>query len=75
MAKINPKRIYTTQKIDLDFAKEMREIGKLRYMKGLEKKEPKLTEMTRLLRRTPSYQQSLIDLKVKPRKEDIKKIW
>lgn len=71
MAKINRIRPWTTQKIDSTFAKQMREIGKIRYMKGLEKKEPKITEMTRLLMRTPSYQQSIIDLKTKPRKENI----
>lgn len=74
MAKVNPVRPWTTQKIDSTFAKQMREIGKIRYIKGLEKKEPKITEMTRLLMRTPSYQQSLFDLKNKPRKENLPKI-
>jgi len=72
MAKINPKRSYKTVKVDTDFAKEMKELAKFRYFKGLEKvKEPSLPEITRLLRRTNSYKGSIFELKTKPRKEEI----
>ena len=71
MAKINPKRSWTTQKIDSNFAKELREIAKLRYVKNLEKKEPRLPEMTRLVYRQPEFKQILEKLKTYPRKEDL----
>ena len=64
-------RNYTTEKIDVDFKKEMRELAKLRYFKNLERREPSLPEMTRLLRRSPSWQNVVLDLKTKPKKEDL----
>jgi hypothetical protein len=72
MAIINPIRKWTTQKVDSDFAKIMREAAKERYIKNLEKKEPKLTEMTRLLMRTQAFKTAIFELKTKPRKEDLK---
>lgn len=72
MAIINPIRKWTTQKVDTNFATEMRELAKERYMKNLEKREPKLPEMTRLLRKTTSWKNVMLELKTKPRKEDIK---
>lgn len=71
MAKINPIRKYKTSKVDADFEKELRALAKERYMKNLEKQEPKLPEMTRLLRKTQGYKQSIFELKTKPRKEDL----
>ena len=64
------KGTYTTTKADRDFIKEMKELAKFRYFNNLAKKEPSITEMTRLLRRTTGYQQSKFELKTKPKKED-----
>lgn len=66
------KRIYP-QRVDPDFVKEMRALAKSRYFKNLAKKEPSLTEMTRLLRRTQGYKIATEELKTKPRKEDVQK--
>ena len=70
MAQPTSKKNYRTEKIDSDFVREMRELAKFRYMKNLAKQEPKLTKMTRLLRRTDGYKQSLFELKTKPERED-----
>jgi len=59
------------QRSDPDFVKEMKELAKLRYFKNLEKREPSFSEMTRLVRRTPGWQQVIFDLKTKPRKENV----
>lgn len=72
MAVMNRKKPWTTVKVDTDFAREMQELAKLRYFKGLAKKEPSLPEMTRLMRRTYNYQWVLSELKTKPRKEDMR---
>ena len=56
---------------DPEFIREMKELAKFRYFKNLEKKEPSLAEMTRLLRRTDAWKQGIIELKTKPRKENI----
>lgn len=71
MAIINPKRKWTTQKIDNDFAKIMRDAAKERYVKNLEKKLPTIPTMTRLLMRTQSFKNAMFELKTKPRKEDM----
>ena len=59
------------QRVDPEFLKEMKELAKMRYLKNLEKTEPKFPEMTRLIRRSPAWQQVLFDLKTKPRKENL----
>ena len=71
MANINRKIISKVSRVDPEFEKEMRELAKFRYMKNLEKQEPKLSEMTRLLRRTDAWKQGIFELKTKPRKEDL----
>lgn len=63
-------RTYRTEKIDSEFQKEMRELAKFRYFKNLSKKEPSLPKMTRLLRRTDGYKQSMLELKNKPERDD-----
>lgn len=58
------------QRIDPDFAKEMKEVAKIRLNKNLANFSPRdlsLAEMTRLLRRTNGYQISLEELKTKPK--------
>ncbi len=71
MAKINPKRPFTTSKIDSDFKKEIKDLAKMRYFQNLEKKEPSMPEMTRLIRRTNSWKNVVFELKTKPRRENI----
>ena len=68
------KRNSRPQRIDKDFEKDMREIAKIRLIKGLAKFNPNnlsMPEMTKLLRRTQGYKFSLEELKTKPRKEDL----
>ena len=63
----NPK----VERIDTDFAKEMRKVAAIRVGKGLaqlKKEDISLREMTSLLRRTDGYKQSLEELKTKPKK-------
>ena len=69
------KRNYTTEKIDIKFKEIMKECAKERYFKGLEKKEPSLPEITRLAMKCPDWSKVVLDLKTKPRKEDIKNVW
>jgi len=71
MAIINPKRKSEITRADTGFIKEMKELAKLRYFKNLEKKEPSISEMTRLLTRTNAWKQAGFELKTKPRKEDL----
>ena len=71
MANINRKIVSKVSRVDPEFEKEMRELAKFRYMKNLERKEPKLSDMTRLLRRTDAWKQGIFELKTKPRREDI----
>ena len=59
------------QRVDSEFLKEMKQLAKMRYMNNLAKREPSFAEMTRLLRRTSGYNQSINDLRTKPRKEDL----
>ena len=70
MARPNLPKNYVTEKIDVDFKKEMRDLAKFRYFQNLAKKEPSLPEMTRLLRRSPSWKNVIFDLRTKPKKED-----
>jgi hypothetical protein len=72
MAKINPQRKWTTQKMDKTFAETMKQLAKERYTKNLEKKLPSIPEMTRLLPRTNAWQQAVFELKTKPRRENDK---
>jgi len=61
-------------RLDKEFEKDMREAARMRLVRGLAKANPKeisIAEMTRLLRRTPSYQLSLEDLKTKPKRENL----
>jgi len=59
------------QRVDGEFLREMKALAKMRYMNNLAKKEPSFAEMTRLLRRTSGYNQSITDLKLKPKREDL----
>ena len=72
MADRNKPKTYRTEKIDVDFTKEMRELAKFRYFQNLAKKEPSLPEMTRLVRRSPYWKNVIFDLRTKPKKEDVK---
>jgi len=67
MANVNKKVISKIGRTDPEFVREMRELAKFRYMKNLEKKEPSLSEMTRLLRRTNAWKIASLELKTKPR--------
>jgi len=58
-------------RVDPDFIKEMKELAKFRYLRNLEKKEPSSAEMTRLLRRTDAWKQAQMELRLKPRKENL----
>jgi hypothetical protein len=69
MANMNNKNKTRPQRIDPEFIKEMKEMAKFRYMKGLAKEEPKFAEMTRLLRRTEGWKTSVFELKTKPKKQ------
>lgn len=58
-------------RVDPEFAKEMREIAKIRLSKGLadfKSRDMGTAEMTKLLRRTQGYGFSLEELKSKPKK-------
>ena len=61
-------------KMDKDFVKDMKAMGKIRVLKGLadpmKKEEFSLREVTRLLRRTNGYPKSLEELKTKPTKKN-----
>lgn len=57
---------------DPNFLKEMKALAKFRYIKGLEKKEPSTSEMTRLAMRTEAWKQMQFELKTKPRKEELR---
>ena len=59
------------QRTDPEFVKEMKELAKIRFFKGLEKTLPTFPEMTRLARRTSSWNQVLLDLRNKPRRENV----
>ena len=67
----------TLDRIDKDFREDMKQIAKLRLDSGLAKLKPNelsVREMTTLLRRTEGYKQSLEELKIKPKRENIKRI-
>jgi len=61
------------QRVDKDFIKDMRDIGRIRVIKRLadpfNKTEYSLREITRLIRRTDSYPRLLEELKTKPVKK------
>lgn len=62
-------------RIDPDFEKDMNEIKRIRFERGLADLKPmelSMREMTRLLRRTNGYKISLEELKNKPKKEKLK---
>ena len=63
------KRKSIIQRNDPDFVKEMKELAKLRYFSNLAKKEPSLSEMTELLRRTHGWSLSKQELKTKPKRQ------
>lgn len=72
MANMNNRKNRTiVGRADPEFIKEMRELAKFRYLKNLEKKEPSLAEMTRLLKRTEGWKMSEIELRKKPRRENL----
>lgn len=61
-------------RIDMEFEKDMREMAKMRLLKGLASFRPKevsIAEMTKLLRRTQGYQISLNEMRTKPKKENL----
>ena len=72
MALLNKKNKSMVSRADTDFVKEMKELAKFRYFKNLEKQEPKFPEMTRLLRRTDAWKQAILELKTKPRRENLR---
>lgn len=62
------------QRIDPDFEKDMRKMATIRISKGLAKPLPKeisIAEMTRLARKTKSYEPMLQELATKPKKENL----
>lgn len=64
------------QRIDTDFERDMKEMAKVRLLKGLANFKPQelsMAEMTKLLRRTQGYQISLNELRNSPKKENMKK--
>jgi hypothetical protein len=70
MAKINSKLV----RIDKEFEEDMKKIARIRLNLGLARFNPKelsAAEMTRLLRRTLGYKQSLEELKIKPKRENL----
>ena len=69
---INKKNRTIVSRADPEFVKEMKELAKFRYFKNLERQEPKFPEMTRLLRRTDAWKQAILELKTKPRRENLK---
>lgn len=71
MANMSKKRTSDIIRADVNFIKEMRELAKFRYMKNLEKKEPTTSEMTRLLRRTDAWKNAQLELRSKPRRENL----
>lgn len=58
-------RNWKIAKIDINFAKEMKDIAKERYLKGLDKKERGLARMTKAITRLPNWNKEI--------KETIKK--
>lgn len=69
--KLGNKKKSDIARVDPGFIKEMKELAKFRYLKNLEKKEPSTSEMTRLLRRTDGWKQAQLELKNKPRRENV----
>jgi len=70
MAKGNSANI----RVDPEFAIDMKRIAKIRLNLGLAKLNPhelSSSEMTKLLRRTNGYKQSIEELKTKPKRENI----
>lgn len=67
----NNKRRTLPLRGDSEFVNELKELAKFRYFKQLEKKEPSSAEMTRLLRRTDAYKKALMELRTKPRRENL----
>lgn len=60
------------QRLDIEFEKDMKELAKIRVIKGLAKLNPKeisMREMTNLLRRTDGYKMSLKELELKPKRK------
>jgi len=69
------KKNRPTARLDPSFTEDMKNIARIRLDKGLAKFNPKelsMAEMTRLLRRTEGYRKSLEELKIKPKKRDLK---
>ena len=61
------------QRIDKDFEEDMRKAAKIRLQNNLAQlkyNELSLREMTRLLRRTSAYKQSLFELHTKPKAKE-----
>jgi len=69
MANINKKN--KPQRVDSDFVKEMKDIAKVRFIKGLSKDLPNMPKMTRLVRRTHFWKNCLFELKTKKEKEEL----
>ena len=61
---------FETSKIDKEFAKDMKELARFRYVNKLSKKLPSMPKMTNLWRRTDGYKQSYFELKTKSEKEN-----
>ncbi len=61
-------------RVDPVFAQTMKELAELRLKKGLarmNKEETSCREMTRLLTKTLGFKQSIEEMKIKPKKEDL----
>lgn len=71
MAKIGKIKKSGIARVDPEFIKEMKALAKFRYIKNLEKREPTASEMTRLLRKTHAWKQAQMELRFKPRKENL----
>lgn len=66
----------TIMRADPNFHKDMKETAKIRFQRGLARfnqRDLGTAEMTKLLRRTQGFKMSLEELKVKPKKENVKR--
>ena len=54
------------------FKKELESLSKERFIKGLSKEKPSISEMQELLMRSDGFKMSKEELKRKPKKEDLR---
>lgn len=68
------KKISPNIRVDPTFAQTMKELAELRFRRGLarmDKEELSSREMTRLLTKTTGFRQSIEEMKVKPKRENL----